>query len=743
MVYENGIKEQPTKLYENILNSLPSGVYIVRGGKFQYVSPKFQKITGYGAGELLGRDATSLVFPEDREKVRKYAISMLRGKEKFPYEFRIVTKSGEIRWFQEQVAPITYRGEKAVLGNCVDITGPKKMESDLRIYENRLRQITGNIFDIVSIVNKDGIYEYISPSAKIITGHEPEEIIGTQIFELVHPDDLEKVKAAYDHAVETRSAGKVEYRYRHADGHYIWFETTGSLTFDEEGQITGAIFIARDITERKRAEENLCAANRQLVDIIEFLPDPTFVIDCSRRVIAWNRAIEELTGVRKEEILGKGDYVYAVPFYGKPRPILIDLVFEVDMETERQYEYVKRDDMTIFAEVFIKSMYKKERGVHLWGKASPLFDSEGNLIGAIESIRDITERKQVEKQLMYLSLHDSLTGLYNRAYFEEEMRRAGEGRYDSVGIIICDVDDLKIVNDTLGHDAGDALLIAAARVIKESFREGDMVARIGGDEFAVLLPESDYKVLEDACCRIRGAIARYNAENPGLPLSISIGFAARSGIPKSMSDLFKEADNKMYREKLYRSRNAQNFAFQTLKKALGARDFIYDGHTERLQSLVTEMARAISLPENKIADLRLLAQFHDIGKVGIPDSILFKPGALDPEEYMEMQRHCEIGHLIAMSPPDLNHIADLILKHHEWWNGKGYPLGLKGEDIPLECRILTIADAYDAMTSDRPYRKAMTHEEAVSELKRCAGTQFDPYLVDKFLELLERKRKEQ
>ncbi|NPV72463.1 MAG: PAS domain S-box protein [Pelotomaculum sp.] len=743
MVYENGIKEQPTKLYENILNSLPSGVYIVRGGKFQYVSPKFQKITGYGAGELLGRDATSLVFPEDREKVRKYAISMLRGKEKFPYEFRIVTKSGEIRWFQEQVAPITYRGEKAVLGNCVDITGPKKMESDLRIYENRLRQITGNIFDIVSIVNKDGIYEYISPSAKIITGHEPEEIIGTQIFELVHPDDLEKVKAAYDHAVETRSAGKVEYRYRHADGHYIWFETTGSLTFDEEGQITGAIFIARDITERKRAEENLCAANRQLVDIIEFLPDPTFVIDCNRRVIAWNRAIEELTGVRKEEILGKGDYVYAVPFYGKPRPILIDLVFEVDMETERQYEYVKRDDMTIFAEVFIKSMYKKERGVHLWGKASPLFDSEGNLIGAIESIRDITERKQVEKQLMYLSLHDSLTGLYNRAYFEEEMRRAGEGRYDSVGIIICDVDDLKIVNDTLGHDAGDALLIAAARVIKESFREGDMVARIGGDEFAVLLPESDYKVLEDACCRIRGAIARYNAENPGLPLSISIGFAARSGIPKSMSDLFKEADNKMYREKLYRSRNAQNFAFQTLKKALGARDFIYDGHTERLQSLVTEMARAISLPENKIADLRLLAQFHDIGKVGIPDSILFKPGALDPEEYMEMQRHCEIGHLIAMSPPDLNHIADLILKHHEWWNGKGYPLGLKGEDIPLECRILTIADAYDAMTSDRPYRKAMTHEEAVSELKRCAGTQFDPYLVDKFLELLERKRKEQ
>lgn len=146
----------------------------------------------------------------------------------------------------------------------------------------------------------------------------------------------------------------------------------------------------------------------------------------------------------------------------------------------------------------------------------------------------------------------------------------------------------------------------------------------------------------------------------------------------------------------------------------------------------------MGLSEMRIqADLRLFAQFHDIGKVGIPDQILFKNGPLTLEEMVIMKRHCEIGYRIAQASPDLLPIAEWILKHHEWWNGKGYPLGLKGEEIPLECRILAIADAYDAMTNDRPYRKALTREEALSEIKKCSGTQFDPRLVDMFLKMMQ------
>lgn len=355
---------------------------------------------------------------------------------------------------------------------------------------------------------------------------------------------------------------------------------------------------------------------------------------------------------------------------------------------------------------------------------------------ALGNFMDIDERKQIEEKIKYLSLHDTLTGLYNRAYFEEEMRRLESGRFDPLGVVVCDVDGLKLVNDTLGHDSGDALLKGAAEVIRSCFRESDVVARIGGDEFAILLPQTDEVGIETICRRIKTAIESYNARNPELSLSISIGFACRDSSMISISDLYKIADNNMYKEKLYSNRSARRSIVQTLMKALEVRDFITEGHAERLRYLVVALGMALNLPEHSLTDLRLLAEFHDIGKVGIPDRILFKPGHLTPEELPEMQRHSEIGHRIALSSPDLVPIAEWILKHHEWWNGNGYPLGIKGEAIPLECRILSIADAYDAMTSDRPYRKAMSQEKAVAELINCSGTQFDPSIVKIFLYLL-------
>lgn len=355
-------------------------------------------------------------------------------------------------------------------------------------------------------------------------------------------------------------------------------------------------------------------------------------------------------------------------------------------------------------------------------------------------IRDITDNKQVDDKLKYYSLHDSLTGLYNRTYFEQEMRCLESGRYDPVGIIMCDVDGLKLVNDTLGHEAGDALLISAAAIIQKCFRKEDVVARIGGDEFAVLLLKSDLDTVKKGYQRIKDAVAGYNATNPKLPLAISVGYDVRSKTLKSVGDIFKEADNTMYQEKLSQGQNARLSIVKAYKKKLTAKDYITEGHTKRLQKIVTKLAGAIGLPMRRISQLRLLAQFHDIGKVGIPDHILFKNGRLTPNETLAMQRHCEIGYRIAQSAPDLIHIADLILKHHEWWNGSGYPLGLAGEEIPLECRIMAIADAYDAMTSDRPYRNTISHDQALFELKNCAGTQFDPQLVGKFLQIINNLR---
>lgn len=352
-------------------------------------------------------------------------------------------------------------------------------------------------------------------------------------------------------------------------------------------------------------------------------------------------------------------------------------------------------------------------------------------------VRDITDRKQMEQQLRYIGLHDPVTGLYNRLYFEEEMLRLEDCRQCPVGLIVCDLDGLKLVNDTLGHSQGDALLKATAQVIRSCFRASDVVARIGGDEFAILMPFSDMAATEQACQRIRTASTEYSLSNPLIPISISVGMAIKSDPAVPMNAVFKEADNNMYREKLHHSQSNRSAIVQTLSTAMEARDFITDGHADRLQDIVADMGNSLGLAASTISDLRLLARFHDIGKVGVPDQILFKSGKLTAEEYAIMQRHSEIGYRIAQSSPDLTPIADWILKHHERWDGKGYPLGLAAYDIPLACRILGIADAYDAMTNDRPYRLAMTPQAAISEIKHCSGSQFDPQLVELFIRIVE------
>ena len=347
--------------------------------------------------------------------------------------------------------------------------------------------------------------------------------------------------------------------------------------------------------------------------------------------------------------------------------------------------------------------------------------------------RDVTERKYIEEKMNYLSYHDMLTGLYNRTFFEEEMLRRDKGGEEAVGLIIFDLDGLKLVNDSFGHEQGDDLLVRTADLIKGCFSETDLVARIGGDEIAVLMRNSSPALMEAAVEKVYVAVAALQKNPQRIPISLSAGSAFRSDKRVSMRELFREADNKMYRGKLHRSQSTRSAIVQTVMSLLEARDFITEGHADRLQEMLIRLARAAGLPESRMTDLRLLAQFHDIGKVGIPDRILLKPGALEPDEVVEMRRHCEIGHRIAQSSPDLLPVADWVLKHQEWWNGEGYPLGLSGERIPVECRILSIADAYDAMTSDRPYRKAMSHAAAVAELRRCSGTQFDPNLVELFI----------
>ena len=215
-------------------------------------------------------------------------------------------------------------------------------------------------------------------------------------------------------------------------------------------------------------------------------------------------------------------------------------------------------------------------------------------------------------------------------------------------------------------------------------------------------------------------------------LSISTGMAIGHSKKVNLTQLFREADNNMYREKSINSQQTRAAITQTVVRLLERRDYVQDGHTRRVAQLCERLADEMGFSQAKIQDIKLLSEYHDLGKVGIADQILFKTGPLSPAETKEIQRHCEIGYRIAQSVPEIRHIAEWILRHQEWWNGKGYPLGLVGDQIPLECRILAIADAYDTMTSERPYRPALSHDAAMKELRLGAGAQFDPFLVEMF-----------
>ncbi|MGC7879410.1 PAS domain S-box protein [Desulforudis sp. 1031] len=717
-----------------ILDSVQSGIVVIdpRTHVVVYANRAAVEMIGVPKGEVVGSPCHNFICPAE-----KGGCPITDLGQTIDYSERIlIGRGGTPMPIIKTVVPVWLGGREYLVESFTDITAYKQVEEERNLQRAYFQQLFMNSPQgIVLLDNADRVVE-ANKAFEELFQYTVDEIRGRPINEIIVPDNLVDEATALSHAVISGGVIQRESVRRRKDGSLVAVSAIGyPIVLD--GKQVGIYAIYSDISERKRAEEKLRAAHRQLLDIIDFLPDATFVIDQEKKVIAWNRAIEEMTGVLKEDIIGQGDYAYAVPFYGERRPVLVDLIgLEDDLrKIEEKYEYVERKANTLIAEVFVPKL-NQGRGAFLWATASPLYDSDGKLAGAIESIRDITERKQMEQQLKYLSLHDALTGLYNRTYFEQEMRRLAAGRHAPVGIIICDLDALKFINDTLGHDAGDALLVAAANVIKSCFRTGDMVARIGGDEFAVLLPNCDRSAVEQACHRIHKAVAAYNAGDPEVPLSISVGMAVSDKGPVNLSELFKEADNNMYRVKLHRSESTRSATVKILLKALEGKDFITEGHAERLQALVVALGKAVGVPKNRLKDLRLLAQFHDIGKVGIPDGILFKPGPLTAEETAEIRRHSEIGYRIAQSMPDLVLIADWILKHHEWWNGEGYPLGLKGEEIPLECRILAIADAYDAMTSDRPYRKAMSREEALAELRRMAGTQFDPQLVEKFAELL-------
>jgi diguanylate cyclase (GGDEF)-like protein len=356
---------------------------------------------------------------------------------------------------------------------------------------------------------------------------------------------------------------------------------------------------------------------------------------------------------------------------------------------------------------------------------------------------------------------DELTGLFNRRHFDESLRReidrhARHGGMMSLAFI--DLDLFKEFNDKEGHPAGDKVLARIGRIIEKSFRSVDMAFRYGGDEFAVVLPQSDSSSAFVVAERVRTQLSRdMKEENTGI--TASIGHACWPGDGVTADDIVTAADRALY----YAKRTGGNrtsvvskmlpqsieeklpgpkaekealSVIYALASTIEARDEYTYGHSRDVSRYAVLLGEALGFPSEKVAAVSTAALLHDIGKIGIPDEVLNKPGQLDGEEWELIRSHPKLSATIVGHVPSLTPCLAAILHHHERWDGLGYPSGLQGEAIPLEARVLSIADAFEAMTSPRPYRERMATSDALEELRRSANSEFDPRLIDIFIQIV-------
>ena len=347
----------------------------------------------------------------------------------------------------------------------------------------------------------------------------------------------------------------------------------------------------------------------------------------------------------------------------------------------------------------------------------------------------LSEINLANEEILFLSYSDKLTGLKNRAHMEKMFNALDKSKEINYHIIMGDFNGLKLTNDALGHLEGDKLLCLVSKILTENCEYDDIVSRWGGDEFVIVTINKEKEYVANLIDKIKEKCE--NETEFHFKISIAWGYAGSYEENSSTEAIMSLAEKRMYRNKLLEEKSARSAAINSLLRTLHEKNSETEEHTIRIKYLSMRLGKKLGLTKEKLDELELLSSLHDIGKIGIPEHILMKPSKLTDEEWTIMKTHTDIGYRIASSNPDFAHIANKILAHHERYDGTGYPNQLKGEEIPLLSRIINIVDSFDVMTHKRVYKEAFDKKYVIEELKRCSGTQFDPYLVKEFIDLLE------
>ncbi len=576
--------------------------------------------------------------------------------------------------------------------------------------EEKYRTLTENVPIGVyrSTPGPEGSFLMANPAVLELFGFESQNelnrIKATDLYQ--HPPD----RADFSEMLLTQGrVNGAELALKRLDGTPIWASVTAQVVYDEHGKAAWFDCTLEDITKRKLAEKALKESEAQKSALLEAIPDMMFLLNKNATFIDHKTGDRNPLLIKPQAFLHKSATEVLPPELARLTEKHLALVFETN---EMQiYEY----------QLEISGEHKSFES-----RLVPCGDE-----GALAIVRDITERKQFEERILHMSLHDQLTGLYNRYYLERMMEKFNSEQQLPLSIIMGDLNGLKLVNDTYGHSTGDEMLKKTAAVLTEICRGQDLIARFGGDEFVICMPRTTGKEAQLIGRKIAQAFDKEQIKD--VPITFSLGIAIKTDAEQEIAAVLREAENKMNQNKLTENRSGKSSVLTALLKTLAAKSYETEIHTRNMQEVAIKIGEKLGLPDSELHRLSLLITLHDIGKINIPEELLTKSEALSEEEWVTMKKHCETGFRIARATEAFAHVAEDILAHHERWDGSGYPQGLKGEAIPLLARITAVADAYEVMCNGRPYKKTLAPEAIRAEFERCAGSHFDPQVVEIFL----------
>jgi diguanylate cyclase (GGDEF)-like protein/PAS domain S-box-containing protein len=691
----------------------------------------FIKIIGASMNTLIGVDILEL--PDEKlTAAMKQALLGQIGIYEGVYQSHHADKVTPVRVI---FTPIKSDDETVMggIGIVEDITERKQAEDAILQSAATWKAIITSSPDGIALISLDGKLQFVSEKLVAMHGYSAdvqEKLVGRWIIDFIDTsyhglltDNICKLLAGKEinHLTEYQAIKK--------DGSRFFIEVTSTALKDSRGKPINILIIERDITKRKEAEEALRISEEKYIAIFDESPIAIELYDSEGGLTHVNGAWTELFGIRNINDISSLN-LFDDPTISKD--IKTDLLENkhVRYETVFNFDLVKSNNLyrttclgSINLDITIKPM---------------LYDKKIN--GYIVQRLDITEQKKAQGEIEYLSYHDKLTGLYNRRFYEEEFVRLDVKRNLPLTIVIADVNGLKLINDSFGHTLGDELIKKTAEILTMGCRGDEIIARLGGDEFVILLPQTDSFEAENLINRIKQLASKEQIGS--IDISIAFGYGTKRNVTENLQEIFKNAEDYMYTNKICESTSVKNKMIDLIMNALYKKSSREKLHSKGVSEICEMIATKMALGQDMVNQIKIAGLMHDIGIMGIDGKITNNYHKLSHDECVEMKRHPEIGYRILISSNEFSGIAGYVLEHHERWDGNGYPKGLKGEEISLQARIIAVADAYDAMTSERTYQERISEEKAIVEIRRCSGTQFDPDIANLFIEMLLEKSKQ-